>query len=196
MSTALVWFRRDLRLHDHPALRAARDGAERLVCVFCFDDILLGGRHASGPRTQFMLECLHELDEGLRARGSRLFVRHGNPAGELAALAAEVHADSCHFSADVGPFARRRQQEVKRALQERHVKVVAHPGLFAVDRLEPIRTRAGDPYTVFTPRGPGRAALAARTGDADGRRHAADASVARPHAGAERSDARRRGGRP
>jgi deoxyribodipyrimidine photo-lyase len=151
MSTALVWFRRDLRLHDHPALRAARESAERLVCVFCFDDALLGGRHASGPRTQFMLECLHELDTGLRARGSRLFVRHGNPADELAALAADVHAASCHFSADVGPFARRRQQEVKRALEGRHVKVVAHPGLFAVDRLEPIRTRAGDPYTVFTP---------------------------------------------
>ena len=72
MSTALMWFRRDLRLHDHPALHAARDGADRLVCVFCFDDGLLGGRHASGPRTQFMLECLHDLDTGLRARGSRL----------------------------------------------------------------------------------------------------------------------------
>ncbi|HEX3834343.1 MAG TPA: deoxyribodipyrimidine photo-lyase [Solirubrobacteraceae bacterium] len=151
MSTALLWFRRDLRLHDHPALRAARDGAERLVCVFCFDDALLKGRHASGPRTQFMLECLQELDEGLRARGSRLFVRHGNPADELAALAGEVHAASLHFSADVGPFARRRQQEVKRALEQRHVKVIAHPGLFAVDGLEAIRTSAGDPYTVFTP---------------------------------------------
>jgi deoxyribodipyrimidine photo-lyase len=151
MSTALLWFRRDLRLHDHPALHAARNGAERLVCVFCFDDALLEGRHASGPRTQFMLECLQELDEGLRARGSRLFVRHGNPADELATLAGEVHASSLHFSADVGPFARRRQQEVKRVLEERHVKIVAHPGLFAVDGLEPIRTRAGDPYTVFTP---------------------------------------------
>jgi deoxyribodipyrimidine photo-lyase len=151
MSTAIVWFRRDLRLHDHPALHAARDGAERLVCVFCFDDALLGGRHASGPRTQFMLECLRELDEGLRARGSRLFVRRGNPADELAALASDVDATSLHFSADVGPFARRRQQEVKRALQKRDVEVIAHPGVFAVDSLAAIRTRTGDAYTVFTP---------------------------------------------
>jgi deoxyribodipyrimidine photo-lyase len=82
-----MWFRRDLRLHDHPALHAARHGAERLVCVFCLDDALLGGRHASGPRTQFMLECLEALDESLRARGSRLFVRHGKPADELVKLA-------------------------------------------------------------------------------------------------------------
>ena len=127
------------------------EGAERLICVFCFDETLLGGRHASGPRTQFMLECLQELDEGLRARGSRLFVRHGNPAAELATLADEVHATALHFTADVGPFARRRQREVKQALEERGVKVVAHPGLFVIDRLEPVRTRTGDPYTVFTP---------------------------------------------
>jgi deoxyribodipyrimidine photo-lyase len=151
MSTALLWFRRDLRLHDHPALHAARAGAGRLVCVFCFDDGLIGGRHASGPRTQFLLECLQELDAGLRARGSRLVYRRGHPADELAALAGEVGASSLHFTADVGPFARRRQQQVKCALGQRGVEVVAHPGLFAVDSLEAIRTRAGAPYTVFTP---------------------------------------------
>ena len=66
--TALVWFTRDLRLHDHPALRAALDRHERVVPVFCLDDRLLDGRHASGPRTQFLLECLDEL--GRRAGAS------------------------------------------------------------------------------------------------------------------------------
>ena len=60
--TALVWFTRDLRLHDHPALHAALEGHDRVIAVFCFDDRLLHGRHASGPRTQFLLECLAELD--------------------------------------------------------------------------------------------------------------------------------------
>ena len=55
-STALVWFRRDLRVHDHPPLRAALDACERVVPVFVLDDRLLHGRHASGSRTQFMLE--------------------------------------------------------------------------------------------------------------------------------------------
>ena len=148
--TAIVWFRRDLRVHDHPALRAALDSAGTVVPVFCFDDGLLGGRHASGPRTQFLLECLGELDAALRQRGSRLFLRHGPPWRELPALAAEVGADAVHVSADVGPFARRRQHEVKDALGGT-VQFRVHPGLFAVDRLDAIRTRAGDPYTVFTP---------------------------------------------
>jgi deoxyribodipyrimidine photo-lyase len=147
---AIVWFRRDLRLHDHPALRAALDSAETVVPVFCFDDGLLGGRHASGPRTQFLLECLAELDVTLRKRGSRLFVRHGPPQRELPALAARIGADAVHLSADAGPFARRRQREVKAALGA-GVALHVHPGLFAVDRLDAVRTQAGDPYTVFTP---------------------------------------------
>ncbi|HTU97456.1 MAG TPA: deoxyribodipyrimidine photo-lyase [Solirubrobacteraceae bacterium] len=148
--TALVWLRRDLRVHDHPALRAALDSADVVVPVFCFDDGLLHGRHASGPRTQFLLECLAELDGALRDRGSRLVVRHGPPRRELPALAAQVGADAIHLSADAGPFARRRQREVKAAL-EPDVAFRVHPGLFAVDRLDEIRTRGDDPYAVFTP---------------------------------------------
>lgn len=149
--TCLVWLRRDLRLHDHPALNAALEQGGPVVPVFCFDDGLLAGRHASGSRTQFLLECLHQLDEGLRRRGSRLFVRRGLPQHELPALAREVGANCVHVTADVGPFARRRQDQVRRALAAAGVGLEAHPGLFAVDGLEPIRTRTGNPYTVFTP---------------------------------------------
>jgi deoxyribodipyrimidine photo-lyase len=149
--TALLWLRRDLRVHDHVALRAALDREDVVIPVFCFDDALLAGRHASGPRTQFLLECLGELDEALRERGSRLIYRHGPPQRELPALAGEVGAGTVHVTADVGPFARRRQRQVKRALAADGVELRAHPGLFAVDGLEPIRTQGGTPYTMFTP---------------------------------------------
>jgi deoxyribodipyrimidine photo-lyase len=148
--SSLLWLRRDLRLHDHPALSAAA-GADRMTVAFCFDEQLLGGRHRSGPRTQFMLESLAELGDELRDRGSRLFVLDGDPATELRALADRVGATELHFSADVGPFARRRQREVKAAMGEFGAEVVAHPGLFCVDSLREIRTGGGDPYTVFTP---------------------------------------------
>ena len=83
--TAIVWFRRDLRLHDNPALRGGAGGADVVVPVFCLDDRLLHGRHASGPRTQFMLECLRDLDASLRDRGGGLVIRHGPPERELRA---------------------------------------------------------------------------------------------------------------
>jgi deoxyribodipyrimidine photo-lyase len=51
--TALLRFTRDLRVHDHPALHAALAGDEHVIPVFCLAR-LLHGRHAPGPRTQFI----------------------------------------------------------------------------------------------------------------------------------------------
>jgi deoxyribodipyrimidine photo-lyase len=146
--TGIVWFTRDLRLHDHPALRAALDRCDEVVCAFCLDDRLLEGRNASGPRTQFMLECLTELRERL---GGNLVMRHGPPERELAALARELDATELHFTADSGPFARRRMTRVWMALENAGVTPSAHPGLHAVDDLTAVRTRQGKPYTVFSP---------------------------------------------
>jgi deoxyribodipyrimidine photo-lyase len=151
MSVGLVWFRRDLRVRDHPALRAALEANERVIPVFCFDDRLLHGRHASGPRTQFMLQCLADLDRSLRERGSGLVVRHGRPEDELPRLAREVGAGAVHFTRDVSPFARQRGDRVRPALREAGVEAFAHPGLNAVDVVAEVRTRQDNPYTVFSP---------------------------------------------
>jgi deoxyribodipyrimidine photo-lyase len=138
--SAIVWFRRDLRVRDNPALRAALAAHDEVVTVFCLDDRLLHGRHASGSRTQFMLECLADLDASLRERGGGLVVRHGPPERELAALAREVEATELHFTADVSPFARDRGRRVADTGLELH----AHPGLNVVEDV-------GKPYRVFTP---------------------------------------------
>src|SRR5579859_3971954 len=115
--TVLLWLRRDLRLHDHPALRAAMDDGGPVVPVFCLDPRLLGGRHASGPRTQFLLECLADLDESLRRRGSGLVVRHGLPERVVPDLARTLGASRAVWTADASPFARRRDLAVRRELE-------------------------------------------------------------------------------
>jgi len=63
------------------ALRAALDEHDSVAPAFCFDDGLLTGRHASGNRTQFMLECLAELDASLRERGAGSTCAMDIPAG-------------------------------------------------------------------------------------------------------------------
>ena len=151
MSTvAILWMRRDLRLSDNPALMAAA-AADRLVPVFCLDPRLLEGRHRSGSRTQFMLDCLHDVDSSLRELGSRVVIRHGAPELELPALAVDVGAATVHAASDVGPYARRRDMAVTSALAARGVDLVLHPGVFVVDDPAEIRTGDGGPYTVFTP---------------------------------------------
>lgn len=149
--TGVVWFRRDLRVRDHPALLAALERHERVVPVFCFDDRLLHGRHASGPRTQFLLECLAELDAELRERGSGLVVRHGRPEEEIVGVATEVGADAVHFTREVTPFGRTRGRLCRATFEAAGIEAVDHPGLNAVDQLSEIRTQQDKPYTVFSP---------------------------------------------
>jgi len=149
--TAILWLRRDLRVHDHPALTAALQRDQEVVPVFCFDERLLHGRHRSGPRTQFLLECLRDLDATLRRLGSALVVRIGAPERELAALAHELGAGAMHLSTDAGPFAHGRDARVREAMAAAGVELLAHPGLFVLDRPAAIRTSEDRPYTVFTP---------------------------------------------
>ena len=149
-TTALLWFRRDLRLADHPALTRALREFDRVVAVFVFDDALLHGRFASTPRTAFMLGCLRALDEGLRERGSGLVVRHGRPADELVALAQEADAQAVLWTSDVAPYARARDTQVAGALRDADIRALPQGGSYVVDVSRP-RTQGGKPFTVFSP---------------------------------------------
>src|SRR5437763_1569861 len=101
MDTALVWFRRDLRVHDHPPLRAALDAHDRVVPVFVLDERLTGGRFPSANRRHFLLESLRELRRALQERGGTLVLCSGPPERELPRLAAETGASACYFADDV-----------------------------------------------------------------------------------------------
>lgn len=148
---ALLWFRRDLRLHDHPALCAALARHAEIVPVFCLDDRLLHGRHCSGPRTAFLLESLSDLARQLSARGAGLVIRHGPAEAEIPALAAATGASEVHLTRDESPFDRYRGRLVHEALAAAGVTEHAHSGLSTVDDVRAITTTQDRPYTVFTP---------------------------------------------
>jgi len=137
---ALVWLRRDLRVHDHPPLRAALDAHARVVPVFVLDERLLA---RSPSRAAFMLDCLRELRGALRARGGELFVRSGRPEEVLPELARETGSRAVYYAPDVSPFAVARDRAVDAALRVEGVESRRVPGTFiaAVEK----------PYVVFTP---------------------------------------------
>jgi deoxyribodipyrimidine photo-lyase len=149
-TTAIVWFRRDLRVHDLPALTDARADFDRVVPLFVIDDRLLKGRYASPARARFMLGCLRALDAALRGRGSGLVVRHGTPRDEVVAVAREARAGAVLWTSDVAPYARRRDARVTEALHDAGVEARPCGGGYLVDVSKP-RTRGGKPYTVFSP---------------------------------------------
>jgi deoxyribodipyrimidine photo-lyase len=148
--TAIVWFRRDLRVHDHPALQAALARADRVVPLFVLDENLLSGRWPSPNRVAFMLDSLRVLDEQFRERGSSLVVRRGKPADVVAEIAAETGASDVHVSREYGPYGRRRDEHVRRALADLGIRFSAHPGTL-IQEPEAVLTKESAPYSVFSP---------------------------------------------
>jgi deoxyribodipyrimidine photo-lyase len=76
--------------------------------------------------------------------------RHGPPERELAELAAAVTATAVHVTADVSPFARKRDDRARRGFADAGLELRSHQGLNAVD-VRAIETKQGGPYTVFSP---------------------------------------------
>ena len=146
MPPAVLWFRRDLRLGDHPALLAALDSAGpggTVLPVFVFDERLWGP--SGHPRRRFLLDCLTDLRE---QTGGALVLRSGDPARVIPALVAEVGATSVHVSADGGPYGRRRDDAVERALDD--VPLVRTDSPYAVTPGR-VTKSDGTPFKVFSP---------------------------------------------
>lgn len=148
---ALVWFRRDLRDHDHAALSAALGEARQVYCVFVFDrEILDALPSRQDRRVHFIRESLVELDAALRARGGGLIVRQGRAAEEIPALAQQLGIAAVFANRDYEPAAKQRDAEVTARLAAagidfHHVKDQA---IFDGDE---ILTQASKPFSVFTP---------------------------------------------
>lgn len=149
-STAIVWLRRDLRVHDHPALAAAARAHDDVLPLFVFDKRLLAGRFESAPRTAFLLGCLRDLEAELERRGGGLCLRAGRPEEEVARVASACRADAVYWTSDVSPFALARDAAVTTALSKSGVQACPSPGNYCADVSRP-RTKTGKPFTVFTP---------------------------------------------
>lgn len=144
-STAVVWFRRDLRVHDQPILREAADRADRALALFVLDPALL---EPSGPRRRtFLYRCLRALDESL---GGKLLVAKGDPADVVPRIAGAVGAATVHTAADYNPYGRKRDEAVEKALRERDVELVRSGSPWLTEPGS-ITKSDGEPYTVFTP---------------------------------------------
>jgi deoxyribodipyrimidine photo-lyase len=140
----VLWFRRDLRLADHPALcAAAADGP--VTPLFVLDPVFL--TRAGPSRMAFLLAGLAALDE---AMGGALVVRAGVPATVVPALAAEVGAHRVHATADFGPYGRERDRAVASALASDGRSLVLTGSPYAVAP-GAVTKDDGSPYAVFTP---------------------------------------------
>ena len=112
---AIWWLRRDFRLADNPALRAAIDDGEAVLPLFVLDPALLST--AGRARRAWLMAALVVLDQELREVGGQgLNVVRGKPADVIPQLAKAHQARRVHVSADFGPYGNKRDEHVEEAL--------------------------------------------------------------------------------
>lgn len=151
MQTSVVLFTCDLRLSDHPPLRAALHGGGRVVPLFVRDRSVDGAGFAAPNRLAFLADCLNDLDARLRERGGRLVLREGDTVTEVCRVAAEADADEVHMAGDVSAFAQSREQRLRRALEADGRRLYVHDTVSTAVAPGAVTPASSDHFAVFTP---------------------------------------------
>ena len=146
MSVGIVWFRRDLRLADHPALHRALQECEALACIYIDapDDV---GRDASRA---WLRHSLDALGKAIAARGGTLHVLRGDPAALLPRLAEALGARAVYASRLHEPDADADDERIVAVLRRDGRAFIRLGGRLLTDA-DAVMTRSGTPFRVFTP---------------------------------------------
>jgi deoxyribodipyrimidine photo-lyase len=143
----ILWFRRDLRLADHPGLHEAVATGRPVIPVFLNDEVVEA--HGAAPKWRLGLGVAAFADR-LDVAGGRLVLRRGRALDTLRALVRETGATAVWWSRLHDPEGRRRDDAVEAGLNADGVETRAFPGHVLFDPWT-VETGAGGYYKVYTP---------------------------------------------
>jgi len=148
MPLTIVWFRRDLRLADNPALNAAADRGDAVLPVY-LSDWEEGSTWAPGAAGRWWLgESLLRLSADLQRAGTPLRVLSGDPAAVLPELARAHGAEAVVWNALYEPWARDLDAQLSDLLAQRGVQSYSHPACLLFEP-EGHVSSSGRPYVQF-----------------------------------------------
>ncbi len=152
--TALMWFRRDLRVSDNRALSQAVAAGSGVVAVAFVTPLQWQQQDESPAKLSFWLAGLQELADRLAELGIALHLEEvpDNAAipEALSRIAREHKCDTLCFNREYEYYEQQRDEAVKRAMQAQKIRIFVFEDRLLV---EPGRllTGSGGYYTVFTP---------------------------------------------
>ena len=150
VAPALLWFRRDLRLADNPALMAALRQDGGVIPVFILDETSPGLRPLGGAARWWLGRSLDVLRQSLEKYGVQLILRRGATLPILRQLAKETGARALHFNRRFDPPGFALDQKVTDALRTDGVEVEDHDANYLHEPWQ-LTTKQGEPFKVFTP---------------------------------------------
>ncbi|MGN6355360.1 MAG: cryptochrome/photolyase family protein [Parafilimonas sp.] len=147
----IMWFRRDLRLHDNAALYHALKHGTPIIPVFIFDkNILTDLEDKKDRRVEFIHTALTAMNEQLKQHQASLQVWHSTPQHAFEQLLEKYTIEKVFANEDYEQYAIDRDDAIANLLQQHHAQLLLYKDqvIFAKDE---VRKDDGSPYTVFTP---------------------------------------------
>ena len=142
MKRSIIWFRRDLRIADHPALNAAIASSEEIVPVFILDPTLIGT--SGSKRLAYLGQSLRLLDASL---SNNLHVMVGDQVEVLRQLVQRYETDEVHISEEFEPYGVARDLRVEAA----GITLIRTGSPYAIAPGRVRKPSDGTPYKVYTP---------------------------------------------
>lgn len=148
--TAIIWFRRDLRLTDNPALEQALASCEHVIPVYIHAPDEEAPWQLGGASRWWLHHSLNALAADIGALGSRLIIRRDDSLEALRLLIRETGAKQCLWNRLYDPATIERDTTVKQALRAEGVRCDSFNAAMMQEPWQ-VKTGAGEPYRVFTP---------------------------------------------
>ncbi len=142
MKRSIIWFRRDLRTADHPALNAAIASSDEIVPVFILDPTLIGT--SGSKRLAYLGQSLRLLDASL---SNNLHVMVGDQVEVLRQLVQRYETDEVHISEEFEPYGVARDLRVEAA----GITLIRTGSPYAIAPGRVRKPSDGTPYKVYTP---------------------------------------------
>lgn len=146
--TSLIWFRRDLRLADNPALHAALQSDRPATALYVLDEKLHFA--VGGAQKWFLHHALKSLQSRLQAIGVPLIFRRGREAETVAAVAREAGACAVYWNRRYAPEEIAADHALKTGLKRSGVDAISFNGSLLREPWE-VETKTRTPYRIFTP---------------------------------------------
>lgn len=146
-TTAIIWFRNDLRLSDNAALLKACQH-QNVIPVYIFDEN--AGRKLGAAKRLWLHHALNDLILSLRALGSELILRSGDEKTVLKEIINETNVNAVYWNRRYEPDAIKTDTDLKSALKNQNIVVESFSGHLLHEPTQ-LKTKAGTPFRVFTP---------------------------------------------
>ncbi|WP_062515076.1 DASH family cryptochrome [Halobacillus sp. KGW1] len=154
---ALVWFRNDLRVHDHHPLHQAVQSGKPVIGMYVFDPAAYeqgedGIRKTDRHRARFLIESIHDLRKNLGALGIPLIVRCRRATEAIHEIKEKIKIDAVYVHEEIGREEQTVEENVRQALPDTAFHVEHGHNLYLPDDLPFSIQELPDTFSQFRKR--------------------------------------------